>query len=229
MRGFSLLELLVVIAIIGILAGVGAITYQSYVDTVQEDVTMENALKVDRAFSVDVLTIDNELDGRSELATDQERVIDRDSNCIEYVDAAVKSLNSNNVNAYNKSIPFAVNMHNEAAWANTEAAKGTNNEDRLPPLNVAKLKQGQLGLQCANSCSPISEANKFYIHRCACLGENGCDAHVFRENDGSNETKTYEAEVDATKRWDEDGNILIGAHLPIWVCPKPLDAGSICP
>jgi hypothetical protein len=118
---------------------------------------MENALKVDRAFSVDVLTIDNELDGRSELATDQERVIDRDSNCIEYVDAAVKSLNSNNVNAYDKSIPFAINMHNEAAWANAEATKGTDNEDRLLRLTLQSLSKGNWG---CNALIPAHRSRK---------------------------------------------------------------------
>ena len=33
--------------------------------------TLEKAQKVDRAFTIDVLTIDNEFDGRTELATDQ--------------------------------------------------------------------------------------------------------------------------------------------------------------
>ena len=76
MRGFSLLELLVVVAIIGILASVGAIAYQSYIDAAQEEVTLEKAQKVDRAFTIDVLTIDNEFDGRTELATDQDGLID---------------------------------------------------------------------------------------------------------------------------------------------------------
>ena len=229
MRGFSLLELLVVVAIIGILASVGTIAYQSYIDAAQEEITLDNAQKVDRAFTVDVLTIDNELDGRTELATDQDRIIMRDSKCIEYIDAAVKSLNSNNVNAYNKTIPYAVSMHREAAWANNEEATGTNGEERLAPLDVAKLKQGQLGLQCANACSPISDSDKFYIHRCSCLGSDGCNAHVFKQGDGSADSARYESDVLPEKRWDEDGNILIGAHLPVWVCPKPLDVGSVCP
>ena len=52
---------------------------------------------------------------------------------------------------------------------------------------------------------------------------------MFRQGDGSAESLRYEGEVAEDKRWDEDGNILIGAHLPEWVCPKPLDAGSVCP
>lgn len=229
MRGFSLLELLVVVAIIGILASVGTIAYQSYMDAAQEEVTLDNALKVDRAFDVDVLTIDNELEGRTELATDKDRIIVRDSKCIEYIDAAVISLNSNNVNAYDKTIPYAISMHREAAWANTQSDTGTDGEKRLLPLNIAKLKQGQLGLQCANACEPISKPNMFYIHRCSCLGEGGCEAHVFKQGDGSQESAQYEMDVDEENRWDSDGNILIGSHLPVWVCPKPLDAGSVCP
>ena len=51
---------------------------------------------------------------------------------------------------------------------------------------------------------------------------------MFRQGDGLLKA-CDEGEVAEDKRWDEDGNILIGAHLPEWVCLKPLDAGSVCP
>ena len=230
MRGFSLVELLIVVAIIGILGAVGVIGYQGYIDSTKEEVTLDNALTVDRAFWHDVIVIDNEItDGRTALATDQNNIITRSNDCIEYVAAAVESLNSTHKNAYDETIPYAVSMHKEAEWANNSTAVGTNGEARGDPLNVAKLKRGQLGLQCANACTPLSQSSDFYIHRCSCIGDGGCTAHVFVENDGSADTVRYESEVEADKRWDEDGNILIGAHLPEWVCRKPLDAGSVCP
>ena len=72
MRGFSLVELLVVVAIIGILGAVGVIGYNGYIESTKEQVTIDNALTVDRAFTHDVMVIDNEMtDGRTALATDQ--------------------------------------------------------------------------------------------------------------------------------------------------------------
>lgn len=230
MRGFSLVELLIVVAIIGILGAVGVVGYQGYIDSTKEEVTLDNAQTVDRAFSHDVVVIDNEItDGRTALATDQNNIISRANDCIEYVAAAVDSLNSTHKNAYDDTVPYAVSMHREAEWANNSTATGTNGEARGEPLNSAKLKQGQLGLQCANACTPISQASSFYIHRCSCIGAGGCNAHTFSQGDGSADTAKYESEVEADKRWDDSGNILIGAHLPDWVCPKPLDAGSVCP
>ncbi|MAI50392.1 MAG: hypothetical protein CML78_00885 [Rhodobiaceae bacterium] len=230
MRGFSLVELLIVVAIIGILGAVGVIGYNGYIESTKEQVTLDNALTVDRAFTHDVMVIDNEMtDGRTALATDQSNIITRVDNCIEYVAAAVDSLNTTHKNAFDETSPYAVSMHMEAQWANNSTPNGTNGEARGAPLNIAKLKQGQLGLQCANACTPISEASQFYIHRCSCVGVGGCDTHSFMQGDGSAETTQYESEVPVDKRWDDSGNILIGAHLPAWVCPKPLDAGSVCP
>ena len=230
MRGFSLVELLIVVAIIGILGAVGVVGYQGYIDSTKEEVTLDNASTVDRAFTHDVIVIDNKItDGRTALATDQNNIISRENDCIEYVAAAVDSLNATHKNAYDDTVPYAVSLHLEAQWANNSVATGTNGETREAPLNVAKLKQGQLGLQCANACSPISDSSNFYIRRCSCIGAGGCNTHTFTQGDGSADTVLYEGEVEADKRWDESGNILIGAHLPEWVCPKPLDAGSVCP
>ena len=157
MRGFSLVELLIVVAIIGILGAVGVVGYQGYIDSTKEEVTLDNAATVDRAFTHDVIVIDNKItDGRTALATDQNSIITRDNDCIEYVAAAVDSLNDTHKNAYDDTIPYAVSLHLEAQWASGSVATGTNGEARGAPLNVAKLKQGQLGLKCANACTPIS-------------------------------------------------------------------------
>ena len=230
MRGFSLVELLVVIAIIGILASVGVVGYQSYIDNTKERVTLDNANTIDRAFTHDVMVIDNEItDGRTALATDQSNIIRRTSDCIEYVAAAVASLNSTHKNAFDEKLPYAVSLHMEAEWANTSATTGTSGELRGVPLNEAKLKRGQIGLQCANACQPLSNSADFYIHRCSCVGSDTCSTHTFEQGDGSADTSKYANEVAVDKRWDDNGKILIGAHLPDWVCPKPQDAGNICP
>ena len=67
-NGFSLIELLVVVSIIGILASVGLVAYQVYIDTTKDSVASDSSEFFKRSLDNDIVSIENNLNSRSELS-----------------------------------------------------------------------------------------------------------------------------------------------------------------
>ena len=79
-KGFSLVELLVVVAIIGVLAGVGIVGYESYVDSSRKKVAEQNWTTVVKAIEFEQIVAENDL-GSAILEKDKDgNWIDEDGN-----------------------------------------------------------------------------------------------------------------------------------------------------
>ena len=60
-KGFSLVELLVVVAIIGVLASVGVVGYDRYVDNTKRKVLLQNYDKIKRFMETEMIIVANGL------------------------------------------------------------------------------------------------------------------------------------------------------------------------
>lgn len=206
-NGFSLIELLVVIAILGIIASVGLTVYNDFLDEAKREATFASDDRINRSIDQDYISLSNDLSGTTDIVG--QTSITSTSNCYDYLKASVIGINASFENAYNKAIPYAVNLH----------VTGT-----------TTLKEGQLGLQCANVCSSFSDSTYFFM-RCTCTdGDCDLDSFTFGDSDASDYTNLSSSPTNPTDLFldsDDDGTIaagdpiLVGPDIPDGYCPVP--------
>jgi len=250
-RGFSLIELLVVVAIIGILAAVGIVGYQGYIDAAKKETALANSNLVARAIEQDFLSLSNDLAGTTELgnklvidgvtlSTD----VTNASSCFKYAENVKQYLNGRWKNAFEAGDDYAVNLHfnhSVAATASETALKP--GQLGLQCANVCASSRGNFYI---HSCSCTADGgcelfnftkNDYDIF----IGNSDCyptpsAACTYEEGDAPKDAYDYVTHT-ATQNRITDGlavwtgsasaaassrRVLVGNHLPGWLCPKPV-------
>jgi len=138
-KGFSLVELLVVVAIIGVLAGVGTVGYQSYVDSTRLKILEQNYTTITKYMNTETIIIQNDLGSATP----------------EYDDAG--NLTGDMINSDTTCKQFLISMKNYFLGGGTDNSKFMNpwkpNKTSITIDNEAwgNHKRGQIQMFCYKS------------------------------------------------------------------------------
>ena len=247
--GFSLIELLVVVAIIGILAAVGIVGYQGYIDASKKEAALANGNQVARAIEQDFLSLSNDLNGTTELGNKLvvggvtlSTNVTNQSSCFKYAENVKQYLNSRWKNVYETNEGYAINLHF------LHAASGSENNLKsgqigLQCANVCASSKGNFYIHTC-SCTGGTDCELFdftksdyetFVADTDCYptesstcphaeGDAPKDAYDYiqhsatqaRISSGLNVWTGTASSTDASRR------VVVGKHLPDWLCPKPV-------
>ena len=191
--GFSLIELLVVVVIIGVLAGVGLVGYQAYIETTRQEVTDDIAAGVNRTFTQDLVALQNNLSARSALTTIEGNSDTGLLECRDIVSNMVKEVGGPNLAGAKKRNPFNANK----SFACPGAELSSYSKDTLSPATVSTstgdlktfgyvtIPRGNMivfcdGLETIATHVRAPDASGFALRTCTCLEDDTDDDTICR-------------------------------------------------
>ena len=182
--GFSLVELLVTIVIIGILAAAGIFAYQAYISTSRDAVTSNRLDTIDRTITQDLLSIKNNLNARSALATTGAGAdIAPSSICEEYRDAIIREMNTpTGANDKEQNNPFT---GLDVACDGNAVSHYADNTSLVQPWNEQfTVERGTTIVYCQNPGETITSPG-FGLLTCACTGPEPCKTEPRPKTEGA--------------------------------------------
>lgn len=197
-QGFSLIELLVVVAIIGILASVGLVAYQVFIDSTKDEITLDTSNFLARTLNQDIVSIENKLSARSEIAAN----LTLNSACHTMVKDLVETINGSSSDN-GRSSPF---NENEGSLCNgIEAASNA----RTNAVDNFTLPRGKTVVYC-DGLDPdahiVDLDVNINVRTCTCT-ESDCSVAKVDSVVGKGGTTGYRCVVQLNQPYTSGGTI----------------------